>query len=170
MMMMMTGLQRLQIKARRLAAAAVLAIGAMAPAMAQVAVPYYGPEAFAAALQARVEAPRALEFASAAVALEDATAALCSAPDAPGRKPAKAAEATAAGQAEDPEEQPGSPRQRAREAWLDAANAWERLQALSLGATLERRSARAIDFRPARPALIKRAVGTHGRGKEPPDA
>ena len=168
---MASGLQRLRTTVLlRLASAAVVAVGLAIPAMAQVAVPYYGPEAFAAALQARVQAPRAQQFASTAVALEEAMAALCAAPDAPGRKSAKGADGAAAAQPEDPQEQPGSPRLRARDAWLDAADAWERLQALSVGATIERRSARAIDFRPARPALIKRAVGSHGRGKEPPDA
>lgn len=149
--MIKSGLQCLRIPALRQAlAAVVVAVGLTAPAEGQVAVPYYGPEAFAAALQARVQAPRAHEFASAAVALEEAIAALCAAPDAPGRKAAKGGDDAAAGKAEDPEEQPGSPRLQAREVWLDAADAWERLQAVSVGATIERRSARTIDFRPAR--------------------
>ena len=139
-----------------LAVAALALAGMLAtsvPAAAQIAVPYYGPEAFVAALQARVQAPQAQQFEGAAVALVESVEALCAAP-----------------KAEDPDEQPGSPRQQAQESWLAAADAWDRLQAVSVGATIERRSARALDFRPARPQLIKRAIGTHGRGKQPPDA
>jgi uncharacterized protein len=154
----------------------VLALAVAAPASGQVAVPYYGPEAFVAALQARFQAPRAQQFEVAAGGLVEAIEALCAAPKLSPREAAKAAKAaqaatdSAAGDAEDPDEQPGSPLLQARESWLAAANAWERLQALSVGATIERRSARSLDFRPARPPLIKRAVGTHGRGKEPPEA
>ncbi len=157
--------------------ALAVAAGIAAPASGQVAVPYYGPEAFVAALQARFQAPHAQQFDVAAGALVEAIEALCAAPKVSSREAAKAAKAaahaatdSASGEAEDPDEQPGSPRLQAREAWLAAADAWERLQALSVGATIERRSARSIDFRPARPPLIKRAVATHGRGKEPPDA
>jgi hypothetical protein len=46
----------------------------------------------------------------------------------------------------------------ARTAWRDAMLAWERLAAVQTGVLLERRSARAIDFAPARPAAIERAM------------
>jgi hypothetical protein len=46
----------------------------------------------------------------------------------------------------------------ARTAWRDAMLAWERLAAVQTGVLLERRSARAIDFAPTRPAAIERAM------------
>ena len=135
---------------------AVFALAAMvaasASAAARIAVPYYGPEAFVAALQARVQMPNGQQFEGAADALVESVEALCAAP-----------------KADDPDQQPGSPRQQAQESWLAAADAWDRLQAVSVGPTIERRSARELDFRPARPPLIKRAIGAHGRGKQPPD-
>ena len=149
-------------------------------ASAQIAVPYYGPQAFVAALQARAQAPQAQSFAATAQSLEKSIEALCASPagsrsaTAKATKAAKAARAAkganATEDAEDPDEQPGSPRLQAREAWLDAADAWERLQAVSVGPTIEQRAARTLDFRPARPRSIKRAISSHGRGKLPPDA
>jgi predicted lipoprotein len=131
------------------------------PAVAQlIAVPYYGPEAFVAALEARQQAPQAKRFAASAGALADAAEQLCSG----------SAEALPSAARDDAAGKPGPLRQQARSAWLAAADAWERLQAMPVGATAERRSARSLDFRPARPALIKRSIGVHGRGKEPPDA
>lgn len=46
----------------------------------------------------------------------------------------------------------------ARAAWRDAMLAWERLSAVQTGALIERRSSRALDFQPARPAAIERAM------------
>lgn len=46
----------------------------------------------------------------------------------------------------------------ARRAWRDAVLAWERLSAVQTGALVERRSARTLDFQPARPAAIERAM------------
>ena len=133
---------------------------AVAPARAQhIAVPYYGPEAFVAALQAHAQAPQSAQFAASAQALVDAIKALCTAPG----EAMPAATTQAAGP-------PGEALMSAREAWLAAADAWERLEAISLGATIERRSARNIDFRPTRPRLIKRAVAAHGKAKHPPHA
>lgn len=141
----------------------LLAFGALSlvapPLPAQVAVPFYGPEAFAAALQAHGQAPRAAQFASSAQALVDAIETLCTAPGE--AMPAAASDADAP---------PGEALLAARDAWLAAADAWERLEAISVGPTLERRSARAVDFRPTRPPLIKRAIGAHGKAKRPPDA
>jgi uncharacterized protein len=48
----------------------------------------------------------------------------------------------------------------AQRAWRDAMLAWERLSAVQTGALVERRSARALDFQPARPAAIERAMAT----------
>ncbi len=46
----------------------------------------------------------------------------------------------------------------AQRAWRDAMLAWERLSAVQTGALVERRSARTLDFQPARPAAIERAM------------
>lgn len=45
-----------------------------------------------------------------------------------------------------------------RTRWTDAALAWETLAAVAVGPLLERRSARAIDFWPTRPAQIQRLL------------
>jgi uncharacterized protein len=50
--------------------------------------------------------------------------------------------------------------QPAQRAWRDAMLAWERLSAVQTGALVERRSARTLDFQPARPAAIERAMTT----------
>lgn len=46
----------------------------------------------------------------------------------------------------------------ARAAWREAMLAWERLSAVQTGALIERKSARTLDFQPARPAAIERAM------------
>jgi predicted lipoprotein len=151
-----------------------LVAAAVGTASAQIAVPYYGPEAFVAALQARAQAPQAQQFEDTARSLQASVEALCAAragtSPAAGKAARTAEAAQAEADAEDPEEQPGSPLLQAQEAWLAAADAWERLQAISTGVTIERRSVRSLDFRPARPTLINRAIRAHGRGKQPPDA
>jgi uncharacterized protein len=48
----------------------------------------------------------------------------------------------------------------AQRAWRDTMLAWERLSAVQTGALVERRSARTLDFQPARPAAIERAMAT----------
>jgi uncharacterized protein len=48
----------------------------------------------------------------------------------------------------------------AQRAWRDAMLAWERLSAVQTGALVERRSARTLDFQPARPAAIERVMAT----------
>jgi uncharacterized protein len=52
----------------------------------------------------------------------------------------------------------GCAAQPARQAWRDAMLAWERLSAVQTGALVERRSARTLDFQPARPPAIERAM------------
>lgn len=47
---------------------------------------------------------------------------------------------------------------RARQAWLAALLSWERLEAVSIGPLIERRSQRQIDFLPTRPRMIEKAV------------
>lgn len=46
----------------------------------------------------------------------------------------------------------------ARPAWVRCMLAWERLSAVAVGPLITRRSLRAIDFQPTRPALIQRAL------------
>ena len=46
----------------------------------------------------------------------------------------------------------------ARTAWVRCMLAWERLSAVAVGPLITRRSLRAIDFQPTRPALIQRAL------------
>ncbi len=52
----------------------------------------------------------------------------------------------------------------ARTAWRSTMQAWERLSAVAIGPLVERRSTRAIDFAPTRPALIERAIKAEPRG------
>ncbi|MGE0796873.1 MAG: imelysin family protein [Lautropia sp.] len=112
-----------------------------------VAAPYYGPEAFTAALSARGQAPLAARFDASARQLAEQLAGSCPA----------SGDATAALRGAQP-------------AWLAAADDWERLDAIAVGATIARRSERAIDFRPVRPRLVVRAISDRGTAAEPPDA
>jgi uncharacterized protein len=97
----------------------------------EVAVPAYTLEMVArgAALSDDQSARR---FAEAATRMREAMAAACAAP----------AVDAAAMQA----------------SWRTAATAWDALSSLSTGPLIERRSARQIDFMPARPASIERAI------------
>lgn len=52
----------------------------------------------------------------------------------------------------------------ARSALQGAMQAWEHLSAVAIGPVIERRSLRAIDFAPTRPALIERAIPTQPQG------
>lgn len=111
---------------------------AQARPLGDVAVPFYTPGHFVQGLYRHHSAPLAAVFAQRANALAPALRALCEA------SPSAAAPALRA----------------ARAQWVAAAGSWERLAAVAIGPLLERRSARAIDFMPARPALIERAVRT----------
>lgn len=128
----------------KLAAVALLASGAR-PVLAQsagsdIAVPFYKPEDVVAGLYQHWGQPRAADFASAAKALQAATARFCSGSDAQ------------TGLAE------------VRATWKAAATNWDRLTAVTFGPLIERRSVRAIDFRPTRPQLIERAIKQAPRG------
>lgn len=103
---------------------------------AQVAVPFYRPSEAAQGLYRGLLAPRAQTFAREAAALSAPVQALCDADR------ASASTALAA----------------ARAAWQRAVDAWERLAAVPLGPLIERRSMRQLDFTPARPELIERAI------------
>jgi hypothetical protein len=50
-----------------------------------------------------------------------------------------------------------------RAGWRDAANTWDRLDAVEIGALVRRRSARSVDFMPARAAMLARAIETQPR-------
>ncbi|MEJ7929820.1 imelysin family protein [Ramlibacter sp. AN1015] len=94
--------------------------------------------AYAEGLYRHWFAPRAREFAEQAATLPPALQAYCEAPA--DRAPAAL--------------------QRARAAWRSAAVTWDTLSAVPLGPLVGRRSAMRIDFSPARPAMIERALRT----------
>lgn len=99
----------------------------------KVAVPYYTAEAYVQGA-ALFHAQRARAFAGAAAKLKATLQDQCSAVAArPGSGPVQAA-------------------------WRGAVSAWDGLAAVSVGALVERRSARAIDFMPARPEMLARAL------------
>jgi len=100
------------------------------PDWRRVPVPLVSADAYLHALYERWYAPRAKDFEQAAKALHDVLRQHCT----QGSLPA------------------------ARQAWVAAMTAWERLNAVPIGPLVERRSARRIDFMPARPASIERAV------------
>lgn len=53
----------------------------------------------------------------------------------------------------------------ARQAWREALVAWDRLSTVAVGPLVERRSARSIDFQPARPELIEQAIAATAESK-----
>lgn len=124
-----------------LLALAALALGLNAPALrAQVvAVPYYDAPAYTAALLAHGELPRALALQRESAALQQALQRLCE------QRTDKTALAAA------------------REQWRAATSAWDALYAVAVGPTVEQRSARSIDFWPARPQSIRRAIDSAPR-------
>jgi hypothetical protein len=129
---------------RRRAAALALALVATGAAQAAppvVAVPFYDAGHFVQGLHRDLTAPAARRFADGSAALVGALHAHCD----PGGAGSLA---------------------EARRRWTTAVDAWERLSVLAIGPLLERRSLRAIDFAPARPALIERAIAAQPRGAE----
>ncbi|KQP23050.1 imelysin family protein [Pseudorhodoferax sp. Leaf267] len=118
-----------------LASMALPALSQQIPA--NVALPFYGPPDFMQGAWRRWYVPRAQEFVQRAQGLVAALSTACAAPAAD----------TAALQA-------------ARMAWGEAALAFGRLSAVSVGPQLQRRSTRQIDFAPTRPELIRRAIAT----------
>lgn len=113
-----------------------------APAWQREAVPFYDTAHALQGLYGHWALPRAQDFERHAGTLVPAVAALCGAPAQDG------AAALAS----------------ARTAWLATARAWERLAAVAIGPTVARRSQRAIDFSPTRPALIERAIAAQPQG------
>ena len=112
------------------------------PAWQREAVPFYDTVQTLQGIYTHWALPRAQAFDRSARALVPAVAALCAAP---------AADSQAALQS-------------ARAAWQATANAWEQLASVSIGPVITRRSQRAIDFAPTRPALIEKAIATQPQG------
>lgn len=115
------------------AAALLLATAAQAAPASDVAVPFYTPVHALEALYRQHYQPQAQAFTAASAALVPAVQQGCA--------------ATGPRALDD-----------ARARWRDAMLAWERLSAVQIGPLVERRSARRIDFQPARPELIARSV------------
>ncbi|MFN3439016.1 MAG: imelysin family protein [Acidovorax sp.] len=113
-----------------------------APAWQREAVPFYDTVHALQGIYGHWALPRAKDFDQSARALAPALAALCQAP----ASDSKAALA------------------KARTAWQTTARAWEQLAAVSIGPVIARRSQRAIDFTPTRPALIEKAIVTQPQG------
>ena len=112
------------------------------PAWQREAVPFYDTVQTLQGIYGHWALPRAQDFDRSARALVPAVAALCAAP---------ASDSKAALQA-------------ARAAWQTTTRAWEQLAAVSVGPVIARRSQRAIDFTPTRPALIEKAIATQPQG------
>lgn len=132
------------MKAVCLAAAVLLTFASAAPAQdwQRNAVPYYDTVHALQGIYGHWALPRAQDFDRGARALVPAVAALCQAP----AKDGKAA------------------LESARSAWQATARAWEQLAAVSVGPVIARRSQRAIDFTPTRPALIEKAIAAQPQG------
>lgn len=113
-----------------------------APAWQREAVPFYDTVHALQGVYGHWALPRAQDLEQSARSLAPAVAALCQAP----ASASPAALATA------------------RTAWQATARAWEPLAAVSIGPVLARRSQRAIDFTPTRPALIDKAIATQPQG------
>lgn len=109
---------------------------AAAPRRADVALPFYTPLDHAQGLRSEWLEPRLAAFAIASAELTPAIERLCASPV------ARAADAL----------------RDARAAWARSTHAWETVSTVAVGALLERRSARRIDFTPPRPELIARAI------------
>lgn len=90
----------------------------------------------AAALHAQWLHPQAVDFAQQSAHLAPAIEAVCVADDG----------------------QEGPLLLKAQQQWINTLRDWERLSAAALGAVLERRAQRQIDFSPTRPKLIEKAV------------
>lgn len=115
---------------------------APAPAWQREAVPFYDTVHALQGIYGHWALPRAQALQRQAQALPPALAALCQAP---------AGDHQAALNA-------------ARTAWQATARAWESLAAVSIGPVIARRSQRAIDFTPTRPALIEKAMASQPQG------
>ncbi|RZJ62640.1 MAG: hypothetical protein EON49_01615 [Acidovorax sp.] len=125
-----------------LPAVAQAQVPAAAPAWQRNAVPFYDTVHALQGIYGHWALPRAQDFDRGASALVPAVAALCQAPAADGKAALESA----------------------RAAWQATARSWEQLAAVSVGPVIARRSQRAIDFTPTRPALIEKAIATQPQG------
>lgn len=134
-------MSRLLTLPRQFLSAAVLALLAAAPAQAQevdanLAIPFYNTAHAVQGLYGKWYAPQAQAALQSAQALRQALQAHCAADAAGSDGTLKAA----------------------RQAYVQSAARWSALSAVALGPLVERRSARLVDFRPMRPALLKKAI------------
>lgn len=122
--------------------AAAQAQATTAPAWQRNAVPFYDTVHALQGIYGHWALPRAQDFDRSARALVPAIGTLCEAQGNAGQAALDAA----------------------RSAWLATARAWEQLSAVSVGPVIARRSQRAIDFTPTRPALIEKAIVAQPQG------
>ena len=139
-------MKALDLATALLLAAVTSATGAQAqeaaPSWQREAVPFYDTVHALQGIYGHWALPRAQDFDRSTSALVPAVAALCQA-SAADHKAALAS---------------------ARTAWQATARAWEPLAAVAVGPVIARRSQRAIDFTPTRPALIEKAIATQPQG------
>ncbi|MDO4682869.1 MAG: imelysin family protein [Lautropia sp.] len=129
--------------------------------------PYYSDAVFVMALAGHHHRPLASAFRQQADALKEATAALC---PAGGALPVvTSAVVPNASTAQEAAQTVPPALKAARETWLSAADGWTRLEAVSVGPIITRRSAKAIDFRPTRPKLILKMLERLDKGASVPD-
>ncbi|WP_313238489.1 imelysin family protein [Delftia acidovorans] len=134
-------MQDMRMTPRQILCAAALALLAAAPVHAQevdanMAIPFYNTAHAVQGLYGQWFSPQAKAAQASAQALSQALRAHCTAP-------AGSAAATL---------------QTARQAYVQSSRQWSSLSAVALGPLVERRSARLVDFRPMRPALLKKAI------------
>ncbi|MFC4925085.1 imelysin family protein [Delftia deserti] len=134
-------MQDMRMTPRQILCAAALALLAAAPVHAQevdanMAIPFYNTAHAVQGLYGQWFSPQAKAAQASAQALNQALRAHCAAP-------AGSAAATL---------------QTARQAYVQSSRQWSSLSAVALGPLVERRSARLVDFRPMRPALLKKAI------------
>ncbi len=109
------------------------------------AVPFYDTSHALKGIYAHWGVPRAQAFDRSAQTLAVTLGALCQAPRAPAAKAALA---------------------QARTAWQSTARAFEELASVSIGPVVARRTQRAVDFAPTRPALIEKAITAQPQGSK----
>ena len=118
-----------------------------APTWQREAVPFYDTVHALQGIYGHWALPRAQAFDRSTQTLTQAVAELCSNPN----TSAHAAKV---------------PLDAARNAWLGTTRAWEELSAIAIGPVIARRTQRAIDFAPTRPALIEKAIQAQPQGAQ----
>ncbi|MCZ8093435.1 MAG: imelysin family protein [Acidovorax sp.] len=115
-----------------------------APTWQREAVPFYDTVHALQGIYGHWALPRAQAFDHSAQALTKAMAAMCS-----GNADNNASKAAL---------------ESARDTWLGTTRAWEELSAIAIGPVIARRTQRAIDFAPTRPALVEKAIQAQPQG------